>query len=101
MYPYIGGIYEKTDTGAVTKYYHAFGRAVAVRKDGVLSYLLADHLGSTVGAVDAGGTWVGVQSYYPFGATRSTAGFFQTDKMYTGPAARADDDSADAVPGRD
>jgi hypothetical protein len=49
---YIGGLYEKnTTTGAVTKYYGALGRMIAMRKvppgggAGTLSYLLADHLG--------------------------------------------------------
>ena len=81
---YIDGIYEKTNTGAVTKYYYAFGRSVAMRTgSGPLTYFLADHLGSTVGAIDGTGT-VTTQTYWPFGGTRTTSGPLGTDKQYTG-----------------
>jgi RHS repeat-associated protein len=86
---YIDGIYEKTNTGAVTKYYGAFGRAVAVRQvptgtgAGTLTYLLADHLGSTVRAIDAATGAVTTAKYWPYGAPRSGA-IAQTDKLYTG-----------------
>lgn len=61
---YIGDVYEKifTASGGVTgnrKYYQGPGRTIAVRDEpagggaGTLSYLLADHLGSTVEALDA------------------------------------------------
>ena len=48
-----------------------------------LTYLLADHLGTTVGTLDAGGVVVSTQKYWPYGATRSGA-ITQTDKLYTG-----------------
>lgn len=86
---YIDGIYEKKNAGAVTKYYHAFGRPIAVRSvptgtgAGTLTYLLADSLGSTVGAIDAVTGTVSTQKFYPFGAPRSGA-VAQTDKAYTG-----------------
>jgi RHS repeat-associated protein len=92
---YIGGVYEKSFTagGAVTgsrKYYGALGRTIAVRDvpagggAGTLSYLLADHLGSTVEALDtAGNTIAGSEiKYWPYGGTR-TGGVPQTDKLYT------------------
>jgi len=55
---YAGGIYEEESSfcGApyiVTKHYNAFGRVTAQRRGATLSYLLADHLSSTVGAVSA------------------------------------------------
>jgi RHS repeat-associated protein len=82
---YIGGIYEVTNTGIVTKYYQAHGRTIAMRVGGTLSYLLADHLGSTVGLLDTNGNPVANSktAYWPYGGTRSatTAG---TDKLYTG-----------------
>ncbi len=50
---YAGGIYEEESSycGApdiITKYYQAFGRVIAQRRGTNLSYLLADHLSSTV-----------------------------------------------------
>ena len=88
---YVGGIYEKntiisTGVSVITKYYRFGGRRVAMRQiDGpsdTLSFLLADHLGSTSTVVDAGGNAVGSQKYYPFGRTRS--GTVPTDKLFTG-----------------
>ncbi len=75
--------------GGVTKYYQAYGRAVAMREAppaggaGTLSYLLADHLGGTVEVLDAAGATVAETKYWPYGATR-TGGIAQTDKLYTG-----------------
>jgi RHS repeat-associated protein len=48
---YIGGIFEKTNTGAITKYYSINGRRVAMRNATAISYLLSDHLGSTTTTV--------------------------------------------------
>jgi RHS repeat-associated protein len=45
-------------------------------------YLLADHLGSTVGTVSADGSEVHQVRYWPYGAVRS--GGVGTDRMYTG-----------------
>ncbi len=73
----------------MTKYYQAYGRAVAMRDvppaggAGTLLWLLADHLGGTVGVMDANGTVVATQAYWPYGATRA-GGVAQTDKLYTG-----------------
>jgi YD repeat-containing protein len=90
---YIGGIFEKTfnpsgiATGT-TKYYSALGRTIAMRTEAggapALTYLLADHLGTTVGAIDASGNVLSTQKYWPYGATRSTSTITQTDKLYTG-----------------
>ena len=91
---YIGGIYEATyDAGGAltgtTKYYQAFGRTIAMRSSSVaacastLHFLLADHLGSTVGMTDNSGNVLSTQKYWPYGTTRS-GGVTQTDKLYTG-----------------
>jgi RHS repeat-associated protein len=86
---YLEGIYEKTNTGAIKKYYMAFGRAVAMRDvptgsgAGTLYYLLADHLGGTVEVLNSTGGTVSETKYWPYGATR-TPGVTQTDKLFTG-----------------
>jgi RHS repeat-associated protein len=46
-------------------------------------YLLADHLGSTVGMTDHNGAVLSTQKYWPYGAMRSGS-LSQTDKLYTG-----------------
>jgi len=69
-------------TGVVTKYYWFNGRRVAMRQAGTLSYLLADHLGSTSFVLDTSGNVVSSQKYYPFGRTRHTS--VGTDKQFTG-----------------
>ncbi|MDE3097538.1 MAG: hypothetical protein KGK07_16250 [Chloroflexota bacterium] len=59
--------------GGVTKYYQAYGRAVAMREvppaggAGTLLYLLADHLGGTVEVLDAAGATVAETKYWPYG----------------------------------
>jgi len=101
---YIGGIYEKKvgpSSTVVTKYYAALGRRVAMRtRDaamqgpaGTLTYLLADHLGSTVGLLDASGALVtgSRTSYWPYGSTR-TGGSSLPDKAFTGQQKEASDD---------
>ncbi len=90
---YIGGIFEQTSSSVSgitgkTKYYVAYGRAIAVRQTPVgstetLSYLLADHLGSSVGSVDSLTGTMTTQKYWPYGATRM-AGALNTDRAYTG-----------------
>lgn len=79
---YIGGIFEQSSSSATgitgkTKYYVAYGRAIAVRQSPVggtetLSYLLADQLGTTVGSIDAMTGTVSSQKYWPYGATRAS-----------------------------
>ena len=92
---YIGGCVGKTfapgPNGAATgttKYYSALGRTLAVRQTPVglpmtLTYLLADHLGTAVGTIDATTGAVTAAKYWPYGAPRSGSNA-QTDKRYTG-----------------
>jgi len=88
---YIGDLYEKHSDGSYVKYYWALGRRIAMRVHqpgdpvGEVSYLLADHLGSSTQVLNADGTLVPGQSvkYYPYGSVR--AGTMDgTDKKFTG-----------------
>ena len=55
-----------------------------MRKNGQLTYLHGDHLGSTSLATDAGGAKVSRALYYPYGETRHEEGTLPTDYQYTG-----------------
>ena len=62
------------------KYY---GRE-AMRLDGVLYFILTDHLGSTSTITNDSGSFLASQGYDAWGATRYTHGTVLTDKLYTG-----------------
>jgi uncharacterized protein RhaS with RHS repeats len=62
-----------TGPQVTTSYYYAGGQRVALRKNGVLRWLLGDHLGSTSLATNDTGGQVSRQLYYPFGETRWTS----------------------------
>ena len=85
------GLYEKTGAGSVTKYYNAGGSTFAVRTNGVLAFVLTDHLGGTSKVLDQNGTVVSSQRYWPYGATRSTSGTTPTELLYTGQREEAGD----------
>ncbi len=89
---YVDGLYEEHSvfgqTQYTTKNYVAFGRIIAQRKTttganptSTVTYLLADHLGSTVGTLSESGASAHMQ-YYPFGNVRS--GHVSTDRGFTG-----------------
>ena len=80
---FVGNYYEMTG-GVVTKYYYAGSQRIAMRKDGVLNYLLSDHLGSTSLVTDAAGVVVSQQQYKAWGETRYTSGSEVTRYQYTG-----------------
>jgi len=89
---YVDGIYEEHSSACntpstMTKFYKAFGRIIAQRSTyssgSTLSYFLADHLGSTLGTVDAATAAVSRTQYYPFGTQRG-GNAPPTDKAYTG-----------------
>jgi len=73
------------------KYYWAFGRRIARRSGssltplnpGSISYLLADHLGSTTNILRSGGTVSYTMRYYPYGRMR-TSDYSVNDKLFTG-----------------
>jgi RHS repeat-associated protein len=68
----------------VTKYYYHGGRRVAMRRNGVLTYLHGDHLGSTSLTTDDGGGFVARVLYYPYGEERYSEGTLTTDYGFTG-----------------
>jgi RHS repeat-associated protein len=53
-----------------TKNYHFNGQVVAMRKNGVLSYLHGDHLGSTVATSNSSGNFSGQEWYHAYGRYR-------------------------------
>jgi RHS repeat-associated protein len=77
--------------GIVTKYYYAGSQRIAMRKNGTLSYILGDHLGSTSLVTDAAGTVISQQYYKAWGETRYTSGSEQTRYQYTGQYSHAAD----------
>ena len=87
---FVGSIYETEQIGSeeavVTKYYFAGSQRIVMRKDGVLTYLLTDQLGSTSLAADASGAKISEMRYKPWGEVRyeSPSGSLPTDYTYTG-----------------
>jgi RHS repeat-associated protein len=77
-----------TNNGTTTttkKYYAIAGQTVAMDDGSGLKYLLADHLGSTVGVTDSDGELISQQRYLPFGEIRNVGvSITQTDFGYTG-----------------
>ena len=69
---------------STTKYYIAGGQTVAMGKDGVISYLLPDTLGSVSLTLYADGSTKSVQVYAPYGATRYSDGSTPTAYGFTG-----------------
>ena len=57
---------------------------IATRKDGTLSYLLSDHLGSISLTVDSSRTVTASQRFTPWGEVRAPSGTMQTKYSYTG-----------------
>ena len=67
----------------VTKYYSFAGQRIAMKRDGILTYLHSDHLGSTVLETNTSGQIVSDQRYYAYGRQRDT-GPVNTDHRFTG-----------------
>jgi RHS repeat-associated protein len=80
---YVNQYYEKTGAENTTSYYLG-GKLIAIRKGETLSYVLQDHLGSTTGTVNTGGSVASTISYFSFGAVRFSTGSLPTDKKFTG-----------------
>ncbi len=80
---YVGNYYEKTGT-TVRKYYYHGGRRVAMRENGVLSWLLTDQLGSTAMTLTASAAITGELRYKAYGETRYTYGAPSTKYRFTG-----------------
>jgi RHS repeat-associated protein len=69
---------------SVVKYYYSGGQRIALRRDGVVSYLLTDQLGSTRVTTGESGAWAAEMKYYPFGWTRYNSGGQKTTYRFTG-----------------
>lgn len=65
-------------------YYYADGQRIAMKNNGVLSYLYGDQLGSVSAIADGSGALVRKTLYHPWGTTRYTQGSNPTDYAYTG-----------------
>jgi RHS repeat-associated protein len=80
---YVGNHYEVKNS-VVTKYYFAGTTRLAVRTAGTLTFLLADHLGSTTLSTNASGAVNATALYKAFGELRSTPSALGTDYKFTG-----------------
>ncbi len=79
----VGNHYE-VEGMTVRKYDYAGEKRIAMRENGVLYWLLTDHLGSTAVVADAEGNKVGEVRYKAFGEDRYTFGTTPTTYRYTG-----------------
>ncbi|MBL8098507.1 MAG: RHS repeat-associated core domain-containing protein [Anaerolineales bacterium] len=68
----------------MTKYYYAGSQRIAMRKNGTLTYILGDHLGSTSLVTDSNGVVISETKYKAWGEIRYSSGTEQTKYTYTG-----------------
>ena len=85
-----------TEMNSLMKYYYAGSQRIAMNKNGVLTYLLTDQLGSTSLALDASGAKISDVRYDPWGKVRyawtaNPAGGLPTSYTYTGQRSYMDD----------
>ena len=86
---YVAGAFEHNPATNDYVSYFTFGaQRVAMRRDGVVTWLHGDHLGSASLTTSITGTKVSEMRYKPFGETR-WAGTLPTDKTFTGQRAEA------------
>jgi RHS repeat-associated protein len=74
--------YEVSD-GVVTKYYFFAGQRIAMKRNGVLTYLHSDHLGSIVATTNISGALTSSRGYRAYGNYRR-GGDLPTDYRFTG-----------------
>ncbi|NIM92088.1 MAG: hypothetical protein GTO18_00005, partial [Anaerolineales bacterium] len=82
-----GGAYEvhiDGQTTTVKKYYAITSHRVQRDNSGNLHYLLTDHLGSVVAALDGNGSLESDERYLPFGGLRDSSSISETDFAFTG-----------------
>lgn len=77
----VGNGQDTTET--ITKYYSAFGRTIALRKNGVLSYVGTDHLGGTIRVADSSFAPLDQMRYTPYGVDRDPGMHLDTDHKFT------------------
>jgi RHS repeat-associated protein len=65
-------------------YYYADGQRIAMRNNGVVSYLYGDQLGSVSAVARADGSLLSKTFYHPWGTTRYSQGTTPTDYAFTG-----------------
>ena len=67
-----------------TLYFYADGQRIAMKKDGVVSCIYGDQLGSVSAVADADGNLISETLYHPWGTARYSDGISPTDYGYTG-----------------
>ena len=68
---FVGNYYEwNTQAGTGTSYYYAGGTRVAMRRNGAVTYIIGDHLGSTQTTVNDSGVKVSEMRYKAYGEMR-------------------------------
>ena len=68
----------------VTKYFFFSGKRVAMDREGVVQYIVGDHLGTTSVVLDNQGSVVAESRHYPYGEERWSSGTVPTDYRLTG-----------------
>ena len=85
-----GKAFAYLSTGAppptVRKFYYFNGQRIAMRLNGVLYYLVGDHLGTTSLVLNAQGNVVSEARHYPYGEERWHTSTLPTDYRFTGQA---------------
>ncbi|MBN1667552.1 MAG: hypothetical protein JW862_10705, partial [Anaerolineales bacterium] len=85
---YQGQAVPASDQLSIQKYYFAGAQRIALRQDGALFFILADHQGSTDKILSAPGngtlTEVGALDYLPWGEVETATGVLPTAYTFTG-----------------
>ena len=82
---YLGRLWEKNlATAQETQYVYALGSLIAMKKAGVVHYVLTDRLGSTSVQLSPSGALENRTRYTAFGRSRDAATGLVTDRRYTG-----------------
>ena len=81
---YVSNYFETSETLATTKsYYYEGSTQVAMRQNGLITYLFSDKLGSNTYAADVNGSFQFEVRYKDWGEQRATGGTVTTSKRYT------------------
>ena len=72
------------ETYTETLYYYFGGQRVAMRQDGVLYFIVGDHLGTTSAVFDASEALHSQSRHYPYGTERWATGAVPTEFRFTG-----------------